>query len=109
MCTAFRCDNCGPPSDASEVLRNYAHWRSEFPGAHVMASSFDAFVEKLYSQLPHLKLPEVVGEIGDTWIYGVSSDPWKIANYRAAARARAKCLATGRCLEHEPAFFNFSR
>lgn len=109
LCTSWRCDNCGPPSSSAEVQQMYDHWRAEFPGATVKASSFDAFVDELVQELPDLKLPVVTAEIGDTWIYGVQSDPLKTANYRAMARARAQCLSAGDCNSNDAEFQNFSR
>ena len=35
-------------------------------------------------------LPELNMEIGDTWSYGIQSDPRKVANVRAAMRHRAQ-------------------
>jgi hypothetical protein len=37
------------------------------------------------------------GEIGDTWVFGVQSDPLKAANFRAASRARAACIDDPTC------------
>jgi hypothetical protein len=39
------------------------------------------------------------GEVGDTWIHGVASDPAKVADYRAVLRLRTACLASGACEE----------
>lgn len=36
-------------------------------------------------------------EIGDTWVFGVQSDPLKTANFRAASRLRAACIANPDC------------
>lgn len=49
------------------------------------------------------------GEVGDTWIFGVQSDPLKTANFRAASRARAACIADAACPSDTPAFTNFTR
>jgi hypothetical protein len=38
-------------------------------------------------------LPIVTEEIGDTWIYGCSSDPQKVSRYRAVARSRKMWIA----------------
>lgn len=43
-------------------------------------------------------LPVVTGEIGDTWIYGVGSDPIKVRNYRAVMRMRSQCIWDGSCM-----------
>eukprot|EP01047_Picozoa_sp_COSAG01_P053957 COSAG01_NODE_5841_length_4002_cov_3.100179_2_plen_112_part_00 len=67
-----------------------------FPGAEVVASdAFDDFVADVQPFLHHL--PVLESEIGDTWIMGASSDPVKVAQYRAASRARAACAAQSRC------------
>ena len=45
---------------------------------------------------PHRgKLPVVTQEIGDTWIYGVASDPLKVARYRELSRLREGWIADG--------------
>jgi hypothetical protein len=37
----------------------------------------------------------VTKEMGDTWIYGVGSDPGKVARYRELCRLRQEWLADG--------------
>jgi hypothetical protein len=39
----------------------------------------------------------LVDEIGDTWVFGVQSDPLKTANFRAASRLRAACITDPHC------------
>ena len=41
------------------------------------------------------QLPIVTQEIGDTWIYGVPSDPVKVARYREVCRLRREWIAQG--------------
>jgi hypothetical protein len=41
------------------------------------------------------KLPVIQQEIGDTWINGISSDPRKIAEYRAVSRILGQCYQQG--------------
>lgn len=91
---AIRVDNSGPPQ-APEVLRNYGILRELFPGAKVVASGYDVFVSELvkYKSL----LPVYTGEIGDTWIQGVASDPWKTASVRETMRLHSECLNSGEC------------
>ena len=54
--------------------------RRFFPGAEVVASSFDAFIEPAaqYVNSHQDSLPVLEGEIGDTWVYGCASDPKKV-------------------------------
>lgn len=79
-----------------QVLLIFEAARAAFPGAAVQASTFEAFVDVL---APHAcELEVVTGEIGDTWIHGVASDPVKIKDYRAMMRMRSQCLYDGGCV-----------
>eukprot|EP00775_Hariotina_reticulata_P006744 gene6744-6964_t len=137
LCTSWRNDNAGPPLDVSEPLRVFELLRQDWasnsaesnssssqaatskasctgcgpdvPDVTLRASSFDDFVDAVLEALPRLNLTVVNGEIGDTWVFGVQSDPVKTANFRAAARARAACTADPTCPSDTAAFFNFSR
>lgn len=106
LCWAFRTDNSGPPMSIDEVFQNTNVIQSQFPGARVHASTFDAFVAQLQT-VAH-RLPVVTSEIADVWIQGISSDPPKMAAYRALSRVRAKCLAEGRCNAADPVLRNSS-
>eukprot|EP00878_Enallax_costatus_P022037 GHUV01023361.1.p1 GENE.GHUV01023361.1~~GHUV01023361.1.p1 ORF type:complete len:573 (+),score=177.34 GHUV01023361.1:634-2352(+) len=90
MCFSWRSDNQGPAQDTLEVSAVMRTVRQQWPGAAVQASTLDDFVTQLSEAVDQgkVQLPVVTGEVGDTWVYGVSSDPLKIARYRAAARAR---------------------
>lgn len=90
VCTAWKIDNSGPHSpgqaaalfDAAAVL---------FPEATIHAS--DAFDDFFTAVEPHSDvLPVVTQEIGDTWMMGASSDPKKVAHFRAASRAHTACI-----------------
>jgi hypothetical protein len=106
LAMAFRGDNAGP-HEPSEVLQIFTQLSSQFPNADVTASTWDQFVAAV---LPHrASLPVITSEMGDTWIHGVSSDPYKTALLRAAFDARAQCLGAGQCDTQEYRFYNFSR
>ena len=49
------------------------------------------------------------GEIGDTWIYGIGSDPEKMSAFRSAMRAFSACIKAGECSPQDPKIGNFSR
>lgn len=103
---AIDSDNAGPPP-LYEIAANFERLRTLFPNAKIVASGYNEFVKELVDHKD--LLPEVTLEIGDTWIYGVGSDPWKTAQFRALMRARKACLADGKCsLTSDDAFFNFS-
>lgn len=88
-----RGDNSGPHTLA-EIAAIYARLRASFPNANVVASNLNeaaAAVEGVRE-----RLPIVTSEIGDTWIYGVSSDPAKISRFRAVTRLRQGWIAQRR-------------
>ncbi|MEH7009832.1 DUF5054 domain-containing protein [Neobacillus niacini] len=85
-------DNHGP-STLEEIRALFAQLQQEYPGAEIVASTLDAFAEKLLT-IKHL-LPVIKEEIGDSWIHGIASDPWKVARYRELLRLRDKWNATG--------------
>ncbi|HWQ11547.1 MAG TPA: DUF5054 domain-containing protein [Roseiflexaceae bacterium] len=82
-------DNQGP-QEADEVLAEFARLRARFPGAQVSASTMDAFASAL--RTVRGQLPVVTGEIGDTWIHGVGSDPLKVSRFRELSRLRREWL-----------------
>ena len=87
-----RDDNQGPHTVA-EIQATYASLGARFPGAAIVPSSLSEIaraVEPYRSGLPVL-----TAEIGDSWIYGVSSDPLKVARYREVCRLRDDWLAQG--------------
>ena len=84
---AFRTDNSGPPTSLEEIQSVYDILKQQFDGAHVFASTMDNFVKSVNKE----SLPVVVGEIGDTWIQGIASDPRKMAMYRYGAHALELC------------------
>jgi len=57
------------------------------------------------------QLPVVTAEVGDTWIYGVPSDPLKMAQNREIQRAWIECMDAGRteCAYDNPAIQNMTR
>ena len=78
----------------------------QFPSATIQPSTFDAYFAELNRARD--KLPVVTSEIGDTWIYGIASDPLKNTQYRAMARARwgeggacaCACVCVCACVPH---------
>jgi len=83
-------DNIGPPS-AEDIHQLYAGLADKYPNAVIQASTMDAFAGKLWNYKS--SLPVVREEIGDSWIYGAASDPWKISAYRELLRLRDKWTA----------------
>ncbi len=88
-----RNDNAGPHT-IEEIHRIHAGLRKQFPNAHVTASSLADIANAVEPYRD--QLPVVTQEIGDTWIYGVPSDPLKVARYREVSRLRSEWIANGK-------------
>jgi len=88
-----RGDNSGPHSHA-EISGIYSDLTHQYPNAQITATTLTEVANTVVQYQD--RLPAVTQEIGDTWIYGVPSDPIKIARYRALARLRRDWLARGR-------------
>lgn len=94
-----RNDNAGPHT-LDEIHRIYARLRKQFPNAEVNAASLTDIANAVE---PHRGgLPVVTQEIGDTWIYGVPSDPVKVARYLEVARLRSRWIADGKLRAGQP-------
>lgn len=85
-------DNHGPPQ-IEDVRTLFAQLQQKYPEAVIMASTLDAFAEKLL-EFKH-QLPVITEEIGDSWIHGAASDPLKIARYRELLRLRDQWVSSG--------------
>ena len=69
-------DNAGPPK-AEEVYAVFEKLEKKYPGSVIMASDLSSYARAI---LPFKHtLPVVKGEIGDTWIHGIGSDPYKVS------------------------------
>jgi hypothetical protein len=80
-----RGDNSGPhtPAEISEIYQRLTY---SYPKAEITAASLSEIANAIDPY--RASMPVVTEEIGDTWIYGVASDPLKVARYREVARLR---------------------
>ncbi len=84
-------DNSGPhpPSEIADVYSDLTH---QFPNAQITACGLTEIADAIE---PFRKsLPAITQEIGDTWIYGLASDPVKVARYREISRLRRFWIAS---------------
>lgn len=93
----FTSDNHGPHTQA-QIADMYRAIQSRFPHAKIVASSLSD-VADLIEKYSKEYLPVVTQEIGDTWIWGVASDPKKIAEFRVLMNLRNKWLKQGDLVE----------
>eukprot|EP00055_Hartaetosiga_balthica_P011906 m.55775 g.55775 ORF g.55775 m.55775 type:complete len:723 (+) comp7771_c0_seq1:40-2208(+) len=106
LCPDYKGDNAGPWGVA-DILDHWAQLEKEYPNATIIPSTYDTYFSLLASVKD--QLPVITQEIGDTWIYGIASDPLKNTQYRAMLRARDKCVFDGKCSTLDPVFKNFTR
>lgn len=110
LIVAWRGDNSGPPGSAAEVRDMVARLQRRFPGAEVRVSTFDAFFAAAAPAGGQRSgWPVVTREIGDTWMYGVASDPVKLRLHRAFQGEYAACVSRGACLGGDARLRNFTR
>ena len=84
-----RGDNSGPHTP-EEIAKLYSDLSGQFPNAQLTPTNLAEVANALEPYKS--SLPVITQEIGDTWIYGVASDPLKLARYREVARLRQAWL-----------------
>ncbi|HOO22076.1 MAG TPA: DUF5054 domain-containing protein [Clostridia bacterium] len=94
-------DNHGP-SNEDKVNEVFTELRNQYPDYEISASSLDEYAEELYKVKD--KLPIITSEIGDTWIHGIASDPYKTGAYRELAGLKNQWLANGKLKKGSPAY-----
>jgi len=88
-----RGDNSGPHT-LEEIKDSYRQLHSLYPGARIIPTNLSVIANAL--EPVRAQLPVVTKEMGDTWIYGVGSDPRKVARYRELCRLRGEWLSDGK-------------
>jgi hypothetical protein len=88
-----RDDNSGPHTP-EEIRGIHSKLHAQFPKAAIRATDLTAIANAVK---PHEHaLPALTQEIGDTWIYGVPSDPLKVARFRELLRLRRRWIGSGK-------------
>lgn len=76
-------DNHGPQS-AEDIRRVYQELSEQYPDAELCAADLNILAQEVLKIKE--TLPVFTKEIGDTWIHGVGSDPWKVRQFRELLR-----------------------
>ncbi len=92
LATRVRGDNSGPHTP-EEIAAIHAELAAQFPNAEITACNLSDMANAL--QPYRAQLPVVTQEIGDTWIHGCASDPFKVMCYREVSRLRDAWIAQG--------------
>lgn len=85
-------DNHGAPSP-EKVLAHFDDIQKEYPGYEITAGTIDDFADIIW-EVRH-KLPVFEGEMGDSWIHGAATDPYKSACLRTLMSLKRKWLSDG--------------
>jgi len=93
IAVVVRGDNSGPHTP-DEIAQIYVDLGQRFPRAKIVATNLTEIGNAIQPYRGHL--PIETREIGDTWIYGVASDPLKSARYRELCRLRESWISANR-------------
>jgi len=84
------------------INKNLDSLRSRFPGYTIEAGGLDGIAEKLWAA--RASLPVIENEIGDSWIHGVATDPYKTGSLRELLRLKNEWLADGSINRGDPEY-----
>lgn len=98
-------DNHGAPSP-EKAMAKLNRIQKEFPDYEVEAASMDDFAEAVWQV--RNQLPIIENEIGDTWIHGSASDPYKSASLRELTALKRKWLADGSMKKDSEEYIGFT-
>ncbi|MDD6021319.1 MAG: DUF5054 domain-containing protein [Acutalibacteraceae bacterium] len=98
-------DNKGAPS-ADKVIDKLEKIKREYPDYEVSASTLDDFAEIIWEVRD--RLPVLENEIGDSWIHGSASDPYKSAALRELMRLKRQWLKDGSMVRMSEEYKGFS-
>lgn len=100
----FTNDNHGPHSK-SKIEEIYKSLASKYPNAKIIPSSLNEVALTL--EQVEISLPIITSEWGDTWMYGIASDPKKISEFRQLVRLRNKWIREGKLTSGSETDMNF--
>ena len=79
----------------AEIRQNHEIIRQSYPGARIISSSFQHFLEDVAGVAPELELFD--RDISDSWLQGIGSDPKRVQQYQALQRALTTCFDRKLC------------
>lgn len=94
-------DNARPPS-MEELDTLYEKLQAQYPNAKIAAGTLDDFLP--FVREVRSSLPVVEEEIGDTWIHGAATDPYKVSRFCRLLALKEKWLKEGALTIGSPAY-----
>ena len=101
---AYTGDNTGPQSE-DKIRAIMDGIRKKYPNAEVFASTISAYAQSVSRIQP--SLPVITEEIGDTWIHGCGTDPYKVGCYNDLLQCKEQWIADGRLREGTEEYHDF--
>lgn len=98
-------DNHGAPSP-EKVLAHFDDIQSQYPGYEITAGTIDDFADVIWEVRE--KLPVFEGEMGDSWIHGAATDPYKSGSLRTLINLKNQWLADGSLSRNSEEYKNFT-
>lgn len=98
-------DNHGAPS-AEKVQTKLNRIQAKFSGYEIEAGTIDDYAELIWEIRD--KLPVLENEIGDTWIHGSASDPYKSSALRQLMVLKQEWIANGTMQKNSKEYIGFS-
>ncbi len=98
-------DNHGAPSP-EKVLAHFDEIQKQYPGYEITAGTIDDFADVIWEKRE--LLPVFEGEMGDSWIHGAATDPYKSASLRTLISLKNKWLADGSLDREGEEYRNFA-
>ena len=91
----------------AEIRQNHAILRQSYPGAQVISSSFQDFLEDIAGVEAQLQFFD--RDISDSWLQGIGSDPKRVQQYQALQRSLVNCFNRQLCHNDDEQLVNASR
>ncbi|MBQ8503952.1 MAG: DUF5054 domain-containing protein [Clostridia bacterium] len=98
-------DNHGAPSP-EKVKEKINSIRNEYPGYEVTAGTLDEYAEVIWEKRD--RLPVLECEIGDTWIHGSATDPYKSGCLRELMRLKRQWIKNDSMVKGSAEYIAFS-
>lgn len=99
-------DNMGPPKP-EDVWKEIERLQEKYPGPEIVSGTIDEFARLVLAEKE--QLPVVTEELGDTWIHGVGTDPYKVGAYEELLRFRDQWKADEPGAVETPAWRELNR
>jgi len=94
------------PWTPQEIIFAFDELEKKYANAEIIGAPMDDFASKLISFKN--KLPVIVQELGDTWVYGTASDPLITAQFRELSRLRKTWMIDRKVSLEDSGFEHFS-